>query len=263
MRKLILAASLVTLLLPAVAVARSSLDGTWKVDLKSVEFSTKPDVFVLQHGMYDCKTCVPPISVKADGMDHAVTGDPTFDTVSIKIVDDNTIEETDKKAGRTVSVSKTVVSADGKIATIEFTDTSSPSGSPVTGKVILTRVAQGPAGSHAVSGSWRASKLGKFSDNALTITFKTEGDSLHMTNPTGESYTAKLDGTEAPVRGDPGVTSVSVKRIGPNTFEETLKRDGKPTSVAHITVSADGKTLTVRSHNVLTDRTTKYTAVKL
>jgi hypothetical protein len=262
MRKLILAASLWALFLPAVAVA-SSLDGTWKVDLKSVQFSTKPDVFVLQHGMYDCKTCAPPISVKADGMDHAVTGYPTFDTVSIKIVDNNTIEETDKKAGRTVSVAKTVVSADGKVATIEFTDTSSPSSSPVTGKVILTRVAQGPTGSHAVSGSWRASKLGKFSDNALTITFKTEGNSLHMTNPTGESYTAKLDGTEAPVTGDPGVTSVSVKRIGANTFEETLKRDGKPTSVAHITVSADGKTLTVRSHNVLTDRTTKYTAVKL
>lgn len=263
MRKLILAASLVALFLPAIAVAKGNLDGTWKVDLKSVQFSTKPDVFVLQHGMYDCKTCVPPISVKADGMDHAVTGHPTYDTISIKIVDDNTIEETDKKAGRTVSVGKTVVSADGKIATVEFTDSGNPKGGPVTGKVILTRVAEGPAGSHAISGSWRASKLGSFSDNALTITFKTEGDSLHMTNLTGESYTAKLDGTEAPVTGDPGVTSVSVKRIGANTFEETLKRNGKPTSVAHITVSADGKTLIVSSHNLLTDRTTKYTAVKL
>lgn len=261
MRKLILAASLVVLLLPAVAVAQSNLDGTWKIDLNSVQFSTKPDVYVLQNGMYDCKTCVPPIAVKADGMDHEVTGYPNFDTVSIKVIDDMTIEETEKKGGKTVSVAKLVVSADGKMLTVEFTDSSSTNAAPVTGKVSLTRVAEGPAGSHAVSGSWRASKIG-VSGNGITITYKTEGDSLHMTNSTGQSYTAKLDGTEAPVKGDLSITTVSVKRIDANTFEETLKRDGKPVNVVRISVSADGKTLTVAEHNLLEDRTTKFTAMK-
>jgi hypothetical protein len=38
--------------------------------------------------MYSCKTCVPPIEVKADGQDQKVTGYPYFDTISVKIVDE-------------------------------------------------------------------------------------------------------------------------------------------------------------------------------
>ena len=38
-----------------------------------------------------------------------------------------------------------------------------------------------------------------------------------MTNPTGQTYTAKLDGADAPMKGDPGITSVSVKIKGAKT----------------------------------------------
>jgi hypothetical protein len=262
MRKLILAGSLVALLLPTVVVAQSNLDGTWKVDLRTAQFPTKPDVFVLQDGMYQCKTCVPPIEVKADGVDHKVTRHPYFDSVGIKIIDDKTIEETDKKAGKTVAVSKATVSADGKTAMFEFTDSSNTNAAPVTGKSTATRVAAGPAGSHAISGSWRMSKVENISDNALTVTYKADGDSLHMTDPTGQSYTAKLDGTDASYMGDPGISSVSVKRIDANTVEETDKRDGKPISVTRITVSADGKILTFASHDLLAGTTSKFTAMK-
>ncbi|MGD0956191.1 MAG: hypothetical protein ABR953_05100 [Candidatus Acidiferrales bacterium] len=262
MRKLIPAGSLVALLLPAVAVAQSNLDGTWKVDMKTAQFPTKPDVFVLQNGMYTCKTCVPPIEVKADGEGHKVTGHPYFDSVRIKILDDNTIEETDKKAGKTVTVAKTTVSAGGKTATTEFTDSSNTNAAPITGKAVVIRVAAGPAGSHAISGSWRVSKVNDISDNAIMVTFKVEGDGLHMSAPTGQSYTAKLDGTEAPYKGDPGVTTVSVKRIDANTVEETDKRDGKPISVTRMTVSADGKTVTFSSHDLLTGTTSKFVAMK-
>jgi len=40
------------------------------------------------------------------------------------------------------------------------------------------------------------------------------GGTLNMTTPTGQSYTAKLDGMEVPYVGDPGITTVSLKRIG-------------------------------------------------
>ena len=46
-----------------------------------------------------------------------------------------------------------------------------------------------------------------------------------MTSATGQSYNAKLDGTDTPFKGDPGVTSVSVKKLGKDTLEETRKRD--------------------------------------
>jgi hypothetical protein len=89
-----------------------------------------------------------------------------------------------------------------------------------------------------------------------------EGDRLTMTTPTGQSYTAKLDGTEAPYKGDPGTTSVSVKRLDKNTFEETDKRDGKVTMVARITVAADGNSMTFAIDDKLRGASSKFVAVK-
>ena len=251
-----------SLLMPAMAMAQSAFDGTWKVDLKTAKFPTKPDVYLLQGGMYHCKTCVPSMDVKADGQDHKVSGNPYYDTVSIKVVDDRSIEQTDKKNGKTVATSKTWISADGNTLMHEFTDNTATNADPVTGKGEETRVAKGPAGSHAISGSWRTSKMDSVSDNGLMFTNKVEGDSLSMSTPTGQSYTAKLDGTEAPYKGDPGTTSVSVKKVDKNAIEETDKRDGKVISVTRMTVAADGKSMTIAVNDKLHGTTSQYVAVK-
>jgi len=177
-------------------------------------------------------------------------------------VDDRTIEETDKKNGKTVGTSKSWVSADGNTIMFEFSDSSATNADPVTGKGEATRVAKGPAGSHAISGSWRMSKMESMSDNGLAFTYKVAGDSLTMTNPTGQSYTAKLDGTEAPYKGDPGTTSVSVKKMDKNTMEETDKREGKVISVSHMTLAADGKNMTIAVEDKLHGTTMKFTAQK-
>jgi hypothetical protein len=261
MKKLVLS-GLMLLFAPMIALSQSALDGTWKADLSKVQMPKKPDVFVMQDGMYHCKTCVPPIDIKADGTDQKVTGHPYFDTMSIKVVDDRTIEETDKKDGKTVGTSKTVLSPDGKTASFEFSDSSNSNGEPVTGKGTIIRVAKGPAGSHALSGSWRTSKMDSMSDNAVTVTYKVEGDTLNMSSPTGQSYSAKLDGTEAPYKGDPGVTSVSVKSIGKSAIEETDKRDGKVISVARISVAGDGKTMNIAVSDKLRGTSMQFVADK-
>lgn len=256
------AALLAALLIPSLAMAQSAFDGTWKFDLKTAKFPEKPDVYLLQDGMYHCKTCAPTVDVKADGQDQKVGGHPYYDMVSIKVVDDRTIQETDKKNGKTVATSKTWLSADGNTMMFEFSDSSATNADPVTGKGQETRVAKGPAGSHAISGSWRMAKMDTLSDNGLTITYKIAGDSLNMSSPTGQSYTAKLDGTEAPYKGDPGTTSVSVKKVDNNTVEETDKRDGKVISVERMTVSADGKTMTMNIDDKLHGTTSQFTAAK-
>ena len=253
---------LAALLMPTLAAAQSVFDGTWKVDMNTAKFPDKPDVYLLKDGMYHCKTCAPAIDVKADGQDQKVSGHPYYDMVSIKVVDDRTVEETDKKNGKTVATSKEWVSADGSTMTFEFTDSSASNADPVTGKGQATRVAKGPAGSHAISGSWRMAKMDTLSDNALSITYKVTGDSLAMTTLIGQSYTAKLDGTEAPYQGDPGTTSVSVKKTGSNTLEETDKRDGKVISVTRMTVSADGKTMKIVSDDKLHGTQSEITATK-
>jgi len=261
-RWLMAVAFLVGSLMPATARAQSPFDGTWKVDLKTAKFPEKPDVYLLQNGMYHCKTCVPAVNVKADGQDQKVGGHPYYDMVSIKVVNDRTIEETDKKDGKTVATSKTWLSADGNTLMFEFSDSSATNADPVTGKGEETRVAKGPAGAHAISGSWRMSKMNTLSDNGITFTYKVQGDSLNMTNLTGQSYTAKLDGTEAPYKGNPGTTTVSVKRVDKNTMEETDKRDGKVIAVARMMVSADGKTMTIAVDDKLYGTKSEFTATK-
>ncbi len=262
MKKLLLVGLAALLLMPMLASAQNAFDGTWKIDLNKAEFPKKPDVYLLQNDMYQCKTCVPPIEVKADGEDHPVSGHPYYDSVAIKVVNDHEIEETDKKNGKTVTVTKVTVSPDGNTAMFDFTDSSNTSGEPVTGKGEATRVAKGPAGSNAISGSWRTTKMETLSDNGLTWTYKVSGDELTMTSPTGQSYTARLNGAEAPMKGDPGTTSVSVKMMGKNTLEETDYRDGKAISVAKMVVAPDGKTMKLMVDDKLHGTKSEFTAMK-
>ncbi|MFK2873581.1 hypothetical protein ISP13_08555 [Dyella lipolytica] len=248
--------------MPVLAMAQSAFEGTWKIDLNKVQMSKKPDILLLQNGVFQCKTCVPAISVKADGEDHSVTGHPYFDSIAVDVVDDHTIRETDKKGGKVVGTSTTAVAADGKTAVVDFTDSSDTDAAPITGKVTMTRVEAGPAGSHHVSGAWRSTGFQNFSDNGLLMTFKVDGDHLSMTTQTGQSYSAKMDGTEAPYKGDPGITSVSVMKTGASSFTETDKRDGKPISVAEVKVAADGKTMNVVVHDKLRGTTSTFAADK-
>src|SRR5580658_8601552 len=146
MKKLLLLA-LGALLVPALASAQSVLNGTWKIDMNKVDFPKKPDVFVLQNGMYACKTCTPPYDIKADGTDQPVTGHPYYDTVAVKVVSDHQVEVTEKKGGNVVGTTTVTVSPDGNTSTFEFSDSSATNGGPpVTGKGEATRVAKGPAG---------------------------------------------------------------------------------------------------------------------
>ena len=60
---------------------------------------------------------------KFDGKDYPVTGDPTADTRSYKMVNDRTLTLTDKKNGKTTITGRIVVSADGKSRTVTVSGT--------------------------------------------------------------------------------------------------------------------------------------------
>jgi len=250
------------LLLPALSLAQSALVGTWKADINNYQPPAKPNRYLLSQGVYHCKSCAPPYAVKADGQDHAVTGHPYFDSVAITVVDANTVSEIDKKGGKTVTTGKTTISSDGKTMLFEFSDSSNSDSAPVVGKGEATRLTAGPAGSHAISGSWRTTKISNLSDNGLLTTYALSGTTLKMTTPTGQSYSAPVDGTDSPFMGDPGQTSVSIKRIDDNTVDETDKRNGKVIGSAHISVSADGKTMTVKFKDDVHGTSGTYTAIK-
>jgi len=55
---------------------------------------------------------------KFDGKDYPLTGDPLSDSRSYKMVNEHTMELTNKKGGKVTATGKIVVSADGKTRTV-------------------------------------------------------------------------------------------------------------------------------------------------
>lgn len=247
------------LLVPAAALAGSAFDGTWKTRMDSFKVTGKPDVFQIVDGMYTCSSCVPEIKVRADGTDQKVTGHAYYDSVAVKVVDAHTVEIANRKAGKDVFTSTNTASADGGILSGTFTD---HTGSKVaTGSFSEKRVAAGPAGSHAVSGSWQLDHAGNGNEALRTYTYEMTSDHFSM-HWNGQSYDAKFDGKEYPVAGDPGRTHVTLKRIDDNTVEEIDHREGKVTDEIHLATAKDGKTLNVTDKDVENGQTVTYTLEK-
>jgi hypothetical protein len=239
--------------------AGDAINGTWKADVDSVQFETKPDDLLLQDGTYSCKSCTPAYSVAADGAFHPVSL-PYADSDSVKVVDDHTITESSKKGGRDMGETTLTVSADGNTLTGSFTDTSAP-GTPAKGEFTETRVGPAPAGAHAISGQWKPTKVSNLNDAALTFTFNVSGDTFESSSPDGTSYEAKIGGGDVPIKGDVAGTTVSVAKSGDNGYETTRKRDGKIVGVTTYSLGADGK-LNAVSQNKLSGSTTRWTSTK-
>jgi hypothetical protein len=55
---------------------------------------------------------------KFDGKDYPLTGDPTSDTRSYKMIDDHTLAMSNKKGGKVVTSGRIVVAPDGKSRTL-------------------------------------------------------------------------------------------------------------------------------------------------
>lgn len=247
------------LLVPAVALASSAFDGTWKGRVDSFKVTGKPDVFVIAAGTYTCTSCIPEIKIKADGADHAVTGHDYYDTVAVKIVDATTVERTNKMAGKVTGTNRVTASADGATLTGKFTDYTGEK----TGTFTYTekRVAAAPAGAHATSGSWQQNKVSDANDAVTIVTYEMTPDHFSM-HANGQSYSAKFDGKEYPIVGDPGHTTVTLKRLSANDVEETDHRKGKVTDVIHLATAVDGKSLKVEDKDVAHEQTVTFTLDK-
>ena len=261
MKKNIAVVSILFALLPAICAAQGIFDGTRKTEVSSIDFPAKPSVYVFKDGMYQCKTCATPVSVKADGKDQKIEGDPYFETLSVKIIDANHVEIVSKKGGKIVARSKYSVSTDKNSMLHEYANNSSANAEVVKGTTSYARVAYDKTGTNQMSGSWKAIKAEKLSDNVLLVTYKSEGAVMNMSTPTGKMYMAKTDGTDAPFKGDPGTTSVTVK-IRKNTLEETFKRDGKAIGMTRMEVDPSGKKAKVDWINNLTRTNGNYVMVK-
>ena len=244
------------------ALAASGFDGTWKYDIKSANMSKTPSVTLLTGGNYTCSTCVPAYTIKADGAFHKVAGNPYYDEVSVKMVDAKSIVWSSRKGGKMASENARTVSADDKTMTTTFTDMTYEAGGPVKGTSVQDRVAAAPKGAHAVSGSWVDTTNNEVTESALLVTMKMVGKVMTLTTPTGISYTATVDGPQAPVKGDAGWTSVALKSGGKNTLVETDYRAGKAIGVYTYTLAADGKTIKADADDLLQKKKSSATIIR-
>lgn len=256
MKKILL---LLVMILPTMAFAADAFDGTWKIDLKTVEFTGKPNVFELKGGMYTCQSCAPKYTIKADGTDQKVSGHSYFDTEAVTVVDANTVQFSRKLAGKDTGSNTITISADGKTMANDFTNLTGAE--VVKGKSTATRLAAGPAGSHAISGTWKTHVVPEYSEAGSIFVYQSTADGLKM-NWNGQSYDAKFDGKKVLTENDPGKTWVALKRPAKDTFEETDFNDGKVTGIMKATVSADGKMMMVNFKDPRNDTTVKYTLLK-
>ena len=213
---------------------------------------------MLDKGVFQGKTFVPPVKVKADGTDQPVTGHAYYDTLAVKVASPGNVSLVFKKAGKTMFTNDFSVSADGKTLTISYKDESGTQ--PITATNSFTRVAAGPKGSDPISGSWRGAKVDSASANGLTVTFKETVDGLTMNTLTGQSYDANFDGKFVPVAGDPGGTMVALKKVNKQTIVETDKRMGKVTDVYTYTVG--GASMHVVDDDKLHGTTSSWTNKK-
>lgn len=242
------------------AFGQAAFDGTWKLNTQNLEYQGK-ETFLLKDGMWRCDSCTSKAAIKADGKFHPLSGSPYVDSRSVSAVNDHKVKVVDRKNGKQTAAVARTASQDGNTLTTEWSSVSD-NGAETHGTFTSTRVGDAPAGVNKVSGTWHPEKIDDASQNGLTFTYKVTADGLTMTDLLGDSYTAKCDEKDYPFKGDPGTTSVSLKKIDDNTIEETDKRDGKVISVSTMTVAADGKTMKLVVENKLNDSTMNMTAEK-
>jgi hypothetical protein len=86
-----------------------------------------------------------------------------------------------------------------------------------------------------------------------TVQFTSDGDSISLTSDgvggdgeaTHSSYRSRFDGREVPWEGNPEADTAVPLKIDSNTYENLWKMTGRATMISTVTVSRDGKTLTV------------------
>jgi len=122
-----------TLALATVAMAADSNVGTWKLNIAKSKFESGPapkgftvtiqaqdnGVRYVLDGVDDQgKAMHQEWTVKYDGKDYPLTGDPSVDTAAFKRIDANTADFVLKKRGKEASKGREVISTDGKRMTV-------------------------------------------------------------------------------------------------------------------------------------------------
>ena len=128
------------------AAAQDPFSGTWQLNTAKSKYDPGPapdkaTVTIKSDGTtwtvkttasYEGKPLETSYTAKLDGTPAPFKGSPFADMISVRKVDDRTVELRSMKDGKTVSESRAIVSGDGKTATV--------TGTGMTPKGVITKI---------------------------------------------------------------------------------------------------------------------------
>jgi hypothetical protein len=233
------ASALAVLFAGGLAAADAPYIGKWKVNPAKSDFGEMTVSYE--------QTPSGELKITADGQSYTVKPDgkeyptPWGVTSSWKTVDANTWETTNRANGKVVSVERVKLAPDGKSLTVDG-KTYKATGETSNNLMTFQRV----SGTQGLSGKWKTKNVTMSAPGTVEIAAKgSEGIVMTYVDEKGVCD-AKFDGKDYPATGPmwPSGWTCVMAKSGPQAFEATWKKDGKPMYRDTYTVSADGKTLT-------------------
>ncbi len=240
-RKLLLLAFLAGCLTPVCFAADNPWNGTWKLnEAKSKRTGSVDTITQSSDGKYTVVTSGITLSFSCDGAEYPMPGGRMM---TCSKVSDTTMHLVFKAGGEELAQVDRTLSDSGKTMTMVETG-KAPDGTSFHDTEISKKTSAGAG--DAWTGAWQNVKVETSSHGVAVVDATT--DSITFTYPmTKSSLTAKLDGTPASEQGphpEEGLT-MSLTAAGPLTIKEVDSLNGTVLEHDTLTVSADGKTMTI------------------
>lgn len=196
------------------------------------------------------------VTANYDSKDYPVTGNPTYDTQSIRRIDDYSFESIRKKDGKVVQTGGMAVSQDGKVITVKQKGTNAQ-GQPFNNVVVWDKqgtqtLLQGEIGTWKLNvekskydpGPGRKSGMStreRAGSGVRVTTEMVDGEGKSIPNQSTFEY----DGKDYPLTGNSAYDAVSYKLLDAFNASYTRTNGGKVVETATIVMSMDGRVLTV------------------
>ncbi len=240
----------------------TQFEGIWRIDTSQDQYAGRPVSRLIKDGMYRCGNCVTKVEVPTDGRFHSFDGGQDFDAVAVTIRGPRQVDFQYRKAGRLAERVAEHVSPDGNTLTFRNVNLTAPGGKPTTVEGRRARVGTLAAGAHPVSGEWRQLAGSNESADVLTLTIKTNGDTVTIVQPTGRQVSARIGGPAMPIVGDQAGRTMRIEASAPNALRTTTSIGSKDVQIGTITVAADGRSLVFDMQDLNLGQNIKFVAIK-
>ena len=242
-QRLLLWAALAAVCVPVCRAADNPWNGTWKLNEAKSKLTGSVDTLSKgADGKYTVVTSGLTFSFGCDGAEYAL---PAGRMLTCDKVSDTAMHFVIKAGGDELAQIDRTLSDGGKTMTVVDTGKAAD-GTPFHDTEVYKKTSAGSG--DAWTGTWQSTKV-QMSTHGVAMVEAT-ADSITFTYPMNKSsLTAKLDGTPATEQGphpEEGLT-ISLTAAGPLTIKEVDTLNGTVLENDTLSVTADGKTMTVEA----------------